>query len=194
MCITTGPPDLWKTTVMKQVFFPLCCNLTPLNLSRLNSRCAACRLGASSLSLRSSTLWITESTCVSSAGQKSIDAVHAGLSLSGFWGIIKEPVRRAHSTMMTNAVKWTLFLHKSIVLIFSLLPPPLFHTISLFPALFLLLCVYQGREKKRISSSLVGQCVTVPRPWCIWKYLSGNMQPPPPTQSHIRFSCFTEIW
>lgn len=48
-------PDLWKTTIRRQVFFPLCCNLTPLTLSHLNSR-AACRLDASSLSLRSSAL------------------------------------------------------------------------------------------------------------------------------------------
>lgn len=158
MCDTTGPPDLWKTTIVKQVFFPLCCNSTPLNLSHLNSHCAACRLGASSLSLRSSRLWITKSTCVSSAGQKSIDAVHAGLSLSGFWGIIKEPVRRAHSTMMTNAVKWTLFLHKSIVLIFSLLFPPYF-TPSPFSQLFFCFCVFfKAGEKKDLLFACRSVC------------------------------------
>lgn len=111
----------------------------------LASIVTARRLDTSTLSLRSSTLWITESTCVSSAGQKSIEAFHTGLSLSGFWGIIKEPVCRTHSTMMTNAVKWTPFLRKSIVLIFSLFFPYFTH----LPSLLLPLCVYQGRGEKK---------------------------------------------
>lgn len=153
----------------------------------LASIVAVRQLDASALSLLSSTPWITESTCVSSSGQKSIEAFHTGLSLSGFWGIIKEPVCRTHSTVMTNAVKLMPFLHISIVLIFSLLFF-LFHTISLLPSLVLPLCVYQSRGKKRISSTLVGQCVTVPGPWCIWKYLSGNMQScTSPPQTHHTF-------
>lgn len=198
--VTAGTPHLWNTRTVKQVLLPLRYNLTLLNLSHLNSRRAARRLVASTLSQRSSVLWITKSMCVSSAGWKSIDALHAGLSLSGFWGIIKEPVCCAHSTMMTNAVKWTPFLHKSIVLIFSFLFF-LFHTIPLLPSLLLPLCVFikagEKKKKKRISSMLVGQCVTVPGPWCIWKYLSGNIQSypfPPENTSHSPLSCFTEIW
>lgn len=116
------------------------------------------RLDASTLSLRSSTLWITASTCISSAGQESIEAFHTGLSLPGIWGIIKEPVYCAHSTMMTNAVKWMPFLQKSIVLIFSLHVFPRSHHLPFLISFTASVCLSRQGGKKNLLYACRSVC------------------------------------